>query len=218
MSLFSQTRHPTLWRIAQRLVGGSKDKQALAVRFWEGQSKVLEIGCSVGNITKAFYVLPGVDYTGIDIDPVAIAAAKRYFPKNDRVRFICKSVQDFAAEGHKFDYIVVAGMLHHVDDATAMSILRSTDRLARDGAPVVVYDPEPLRPDDSLAFKAVYNLEQGRHLRTNAELLHLLQAAGMNIIHTNQYPIRPGLPLMPVVARFSLIIGQWPLGPQGDVP
>jgi hypothetical protein len=35
-------------------------------------------------------------------------------------------VEEHAKTGQRYDYIVVAGMLHHVDDATAASILRST--------------------------------------------------------------------------------------------
>lgn len=210
MSLFSQTKFPTLWRIAQRFVGGSKDKQSLSLRFWKGQSKILEIGCSVGNITNAFARLEGVEYTGIDVDPVAIAAAKKYFFNNSRVRFVCMDVEEYANEGNVFDYIVVAGMLHHIDDLSALSVLKSTRKLASEKASIIVYDPELLRKEDSIFFKAVYKLEQGQYLRSNEELIQLIHEAGMEIVDSQLVSVRPGLPLMPAVARFSLIVARWP--------
>ncbi len=54
-----------------------------------------------------------------------------------------------------------------------------------------------------------YKLEQGQYLRSFAVLSRLVEAAGLQILEQNTCPIRPGLPGLPVVARFSRIIAQW---------
>jgi len=90
MPFLTQTRFPGAWLVFQHLFGGTRDKQHLALDCYRGQSRILEIGCSVGNLTDAF--LPsGAAYTGIDIDGSAIAHAQRRFARQSNVRFLTTS-------------------------------------------------------------------------------------------------------------------------------
>jgi hypothetical protein len=54
MSFLSQSNFPRLWLLFQYLVGGTADKRRLAAMYYKGQKKVLEIGCSVGNVSQIF--------------------------------------------------------------------------------------------------------------------------------------------------------------------
>lgn len=79
----NQSNTPRLWLFFQRLIGGRKDKQTLALSAWDGQRNILEIGCSVGNIANAFRTLPNIHYTGIDIDEKVIDVTKSRFTSTE---------------------------------------------------------------------------------------------------------------------------------------
>lgn len=209
----TQTKFPRLWLFLQKLLGGTKDKQKLALRAWSGEPRILEIGCSVGNVSEAFLGRGNVRFTGIDTDAAAIAVARTRFSGHATFRFLTTPVAEHGAQGDVYDYILVAGMLHHVDDATALDILRATRNLAGAGCTVVVYEPDALRQEDSRLFKAFYRLEQGLFLRPHAALRQLLCAAGLRVERDETHPVRPGLPGLPVVARFSYFVASWDANP-----
>lgn len=92
---------------------------------------VLDIGCGGGLLSEEF-AKAGAAVTGIDLSPVAIEAARRHaasagLPIDYRV----SSPEAFSAEHReRFDIIVCAEVLEHVDDlagflASALSMLRS---------------------------------------------------------------------------------------------
>jgi 2-polyprenyl-3-methyl-5-hydroxy-6-metoxy-1,4-benzoquinol methylase len=192
----------------QRWIGGSKDKQSIALSCYAGQKAILEIGCSVGNIADAFRALPDISYTGIDIDGKAIGVARRRFP-GAAFRFLEESVQEHCQGGARYDYILVAGMLHHVDDAMAVDILRATQSLSLPGSIIVVYDPDTLTLADPAYMHWFYKLEQGKFLRSHAETEALIRSAGLRIRDKRLVPLRPGLPGLPAVARFVCFECTW---------
>jgi len=206
--ILTQSNFPRLWLLFQRLIGGSKDKQALALSRYAGQRSILEIGCSVGNIADAFRSLQGISYTGIDIDGKAIRVAQQRFLGLE-FRFLKESVEEHAQSGSRYDYILVAGMLHHVDDATAIDILRSTRSLSSSGGTVLIYDPDTLMSSDSALVHWYYKLEQGKFRRSHTENEALIQSSGLHIRDKCLVPIHPGLPGFPPVARFVCFDTAW---------
>ncbi len=143
MTFLTQANFPRLWLFFQNHIGGTKDKQVLALSARENRCKILEIGCSVGNIADAFRPLKNILYTGIDIDSSAIGTAHMRFTKT-QFCFLETSVEEHAKSGMRYDYILIAGMLHHVDDATALSILKNTRLLAGQNTIVNIFDPTRL--------------------------------------------------------------------------
>jgi len=206
--ILTQSNFPRLWLLFQQLIGGSKDKQALALSRYMGQQNILEIGCSVGNIADAFRSLPSISYTGIDIDGNAIAAAQRRF-FGTTFRFLEESVEKHAQSGSRYDYILVAGMLHHVDDVTAIEILCKTRLLSMQGGTILIYDPDTPTLSDPSYMHLFYKLEQGKFMRSHTESEALIQRAGLHIRDKRLVPIRPGLPGFPSVARFVCFDTAW---------
>jgi cyclopropane fatty-acyl-phospholipid synthase-like methyltransferase len=206
--ILTQTNFPRLWLLFQRWIGGTKDKQAIALSGYAGQINILEIGCSVGNVADAFRSLPGISYTGIDIDGNAIAVARQRFA-GTAFRFLEESVEEHARTGQRYDYILVAGMLHHVDDATAMNILRQTQALIQSGGNILIYDPVTLTSSDPRYMHWFYKLEQGKFMRSHADTEVLIRNAGLHIRTTRLVPMRPGLPGFPPVARFVCFEAIW---------
>lgn len=206
MPFLSQHNLPRLWLIFQYFIGGTKDKQSVALSAYKSTQRVLEVGCSVGNIADAFRSIEGVDYTGIDIDIAAINTAQARFADTPQFKFLGTSIEEHAKDQIYYDYILVAGMLHHVDDSTAVSILKTVKQLAAPHAIINIFDPDAVTTTDPLYMRLFYKLEQGQYLRSSADLAKLITSAGLVITEQKTFPIRPGIPLFPAVARFSCFL------------
>ena len=203
---FTQTRFPKLWLWAQHLVGGTKDKQKLALRYYSGERRILEIGCSVGNISEAFIGMPNVEFTGIDVDHIALELARKRFSGHNNFRFLDSPLCDLADAGELFDYVLFAGMLHHVDDVEAASLISDALKITAPGGRLVLSEPEALRPEDSLIFSLFYRLEQGRYLRSRCALRTLVDRSGATVEICEDHFVTPGIVPWPEVARFTVIV------------
>lgn len=213
MPLLSQSRFPRLWLLMQKLIGGNSAKQALATEHYRGQQRVLEIGCSVGNISEAFLRYPGLRFTGIDIDGNALMLAKHRFVHAKNFRFARCSLRELSEAGERFDYVLFAGMLHHVDDATGETLLRDALQCTSADGVIVIYEPEAVREADGWFFRLFYALlEQGAHLRSRAALEALVRGAGVSIDRSEDRMISPGIVTRPYVARFNLLVGRHRVG------
>lgn len=203
--LLSQTRFPRAWLLAQTLIGGTPDKKRLALRHYSGQRNILEIGCSVGNLADAFVGLKGITYTGVDIDEAALAVARQRFSGNPNFRFRNDPLEMLAAESARWDYVLIAGVLHHVDQPTADAMIRDCLAVLAPGGSLVVSEPVPLRTGDGPAFRLIHRVEQGRFLRETEHLGAMLQHAGLTIQFCEEPLIGPGLLPYPKMMRFALI-------------
>ena len=207
MAFLTQQRFPRLWLWFQFLAGGTVDKRRLCVLTYAGQSDVLEIGCSVGNITPVFAPFPDVQYTGLDIDPIAIQAARRRFVHEARFRFICEPLTAFCKRGETFDYILFAAILHHVDDATCAELLGAAATLARPGATIAVVEPLLPEATDPPFVRLFIHLEQGEHVRTDAGMRRVLSSQDSVILQKSEMHYIGATPFsMPKCARFGVYV------------
>jgi cyclopropane fatty-acyl-phospholipid synthase-like methyltransferase len=207
MPFFTQQRFPSLWRLFQSLVGGTADKRALCLKWFSGQRNILEIGCSVGNMTPAFLSLPGISYTGIDVDSGAIANAQHTFASQANCRFLCEDLREFAESGERFDYITFAGICHHVDDELCLQLLAAACRMLTEDGIVVVVDPLLPTPSDPWLVRQFYRLDQGEHLRHGDQLERLLNRAAPLRLVNSQTSYVAATPLgFPRTARFGVYL------------
>lgn len=174
LDFLNQSNFPTFWKIFQFIVGGTVDKRRVSKLKYRGQKKVLEVGCSLGNVSRAFIDIPGIQFTGIDIDPVVINYAKKDFKKYPNFKFICTSLEDFIKKGEKFEYILFAGVCHHVDTKTLKSMLHQSVKLLENNGEIVVFDALLPEPEDSRFIHLYRKLEKGQYVRKGSELSNIL--------------------------------------------
>jgi cyclopropane fatty-acyl-phospholipid synthase-like methyltransferase len=209
MTFFKQSRFPRLWLLMQNTIGGNTCKQALATEHYRGERRVLEIGCSVGNISSAFRAFPDVEFTGIDIDPHAIDLAKRRFRNYPNFSFSLKSLEELSRQGVKFDYVLFAAMLHHVNDDDGLRLLSDAVECTATGGQLVIYEPEAIKTSDGWFLRFFYsNFEQGIFLRFREDLLGLVERAGIALQSVEDRMVSPGIVKRPYVARFNLLVGK----------
>ena len=211
MALLTQSRFPGLWRLFQYWIGGTVDKRSLCLLEYNGQERVLEVGCSLGNIARAFLKLDHVEYTGIDIDPVVIEYARRSFASRKNFTFVCEDLREFSKREAEFGYVLFAGVGHHLDDEMCQSLLASARRMLEPRGRLVVVDPLLPRDEDSWFLHKFMRLEQGRYLRTGAALRDLLEGVPGLALHGAQEHLIGSSPFhRPTCAR----IGVYTLGPR----
>ena len=177
MPWLTQRRFPFLWNCFQWAIGGTVDKRRLCLKHYSGQNRVLEVGCSVGNIAVAFLGRPGLRYVGIDIDPGAIALAKKCFAQYSTFSFRCQDLTKLADVSERFDFVLVAGVLHHLSDSQSLSLVHAACKLLDEQGLLVVVEPVVPEPGDS-NFLRFYlrTFEQGEHVRDLATLGRLLDS------------------------------------------
>jgi SAM-dependent methyltransferase len=130
---------PFAYRYFRRIVGGESSTQTYLNQYVKPASgnKILDIGCGPADMLS---YLPAVAYTGFDISPAYIEAARNRF--GSRGRFLCGDVGLTTLEGEEgtFDLVLALGVLHHLNDAGANQLFALARRMLRPEGALVTYD------------------------------------------------------------------------------
>jgi SAM-dependent methyltransferase len=131
--------HPAIYEGFQAAVGAARFRRILVrdyLRVRSGQ-RVLDVGCGPADILEH---LPEIRYVGIDLSAPYVESARQRF--GARGRFFNADVARLGElESEPFDLVIAVGLLHHLDDAEAVELLRSIrPRLALPGGRLVTID------------------------------------------------------------------------------
>lgn len=152
----------SVYSLFRKLVGRDAARLAYArehLRLEPGQ-RVLDIGCGTGDILE---FLPPVRYVGYDASARYIERARRRF--GERGEFHCRAVDDgLPLAAGSFDLVIAHGVLHHLDDGAARTLLRVARRALRPGGRLVTFDG-CFTDGQSLAARLFLSLDRGRHVR-----------------------------------------------------
>jgi SAM-dependent methyltransferase len=152
---------------------------------WEGSRLVLDVGCSIGNVTHvvadrlAETGRPGAAVVGVEIIPAAAERFAERFRNRDDLRVLCadatKPVPELRAMG-PFDAAVSFNVLEHIQDD--VGALRSVAGLLRPGGRLGLLVPG----GGNRLYGTMDALD--RHFRryTHAQLAARLQAAGYEVV------------------------------------
>lgn len=161
---------PAVYRLFTRIVAGDIWRVYLTeyAKPVAGE-KVLDIGCGPADILS---YLPEVDYTGLDISPEYIAAAKQRF--GDRGRFWCGDVGLAALEEEQgtFELVLATGVLHHLDDERASRLYELARLALRPNGRLITYDGCYV-PEQSRMARWMLSHDRGRFVRTREAYLRL---------------------------------------------
>ena len=173
-----QDRFPTLWYLFQYFLGGTITKRRLVTKYYTEQKKVLEVGCSLGNISSVFTKYPRIEFLGIDVDDLVVSKARKRFKHLPNFDFQKIDLRELSTKHKTFDYILFASVLEHVNDQNVTEFLVSADKiLSKDGI-IVIVNPMPARMNDNFLVKISANiLEQGEYLREINELEKIINDA-----------------------------------------
>lgn len=203
MCLLTQSRFPRLFWAFQYFLGGTADKRRLSLLHYGGHRRVLEVGCSVGNVGAVFQGRD-CEYLGVDIDSAVIHSARRRFANAAHLKFLCVDLLELNEGEGCFDYIVFPGVCHHVATPKLHELLRKAVRILDPQGCLVVIDP--VRHSGGTRLMDAYlRMDRGGFMRTESELLGILERVpGLTVREASLHPVGATPFSWPVVAQFMV--------------
>ena len=125
--------------------------------------RVLDIGCGPAAFYARYQDVDGLEYVGIEPNTAYVDDAEQRFPGIELHAGTVPQVRD-RISGH-FDLVVLEGVLHHIDDATAVEALAFAGERLEPGGRIVALDPVLLPRQNPIA-RALALLDRGKHVRT----------------------------------------------------
>lgn len=205
-----QTNFPAGWYWYQFFFGGHQEKIETLSNYFQDNKKIIEVGCSVGNISHVFEKFKNVEYLGIDLDKNVVRYAKKHFAKKN-FNF---EVIDFKKINKKYDYVLFSGLFHHIDDDLVVDYMSHAKKLLTHNGKIVVYDPV-FGDNDPLFYRLFEKyLEVGKWVRRPEPLKRLILKAGGLKIEFEEEKLLSTFFKFPVVGRMRLYI----LKVEGEAP
>lgn len=165
---------PALYRGLQRLLGAKKARRVLLTEYVRcgPTDRVLDMGCGPADLLAL--LPPGVRYTGFDLNPTYVEAARSRY--GERGRFLvgkAGALEDEALDG-PFDRILVVALIHHLADDEAAALVRQAARLLAPGGVLVTFDNVRL-DDESPVARWLMRRDRGARVRSPDEYFELLR-------------------------------------------
>jgi SAM-dependent methyltransferase len=92
-------------------------------------SVIVDIGCGTGDALR--YVDRFSEYVGLDTDSIAIGFAKDRYASRPNVSFDCRELVAEDVKRIAPTHVIMAGLLHHLSDGDARSLLSSVGQSPR---------------------------------------------------------------------------------------
>ena len=141
--------------------------------------KILDIGCGPAEI---LFYLPDVEYWGVDISEPYIKKAKQNHLT--RGHFYCKELtSDDIEEFPPFDVVLALGVLHHMDDEMAQTVLRLARKALAVGGRLVTVDPCFDESQNAISRFLVRN-DRGQNVRTKLKYTELAEGVFTKVTAT----------------------------------
>jgi SAM-dependent methyltransferase len=160
---------------------------------------ILDFGCATGNASSPFI---GHDYTGIDIDADLINFARLKFRRHPEMRFVAADIFDFAP-AKLFQYILLAGVAHHLDDHDLPRILERLHSLLNRQGHIYFIDPVITGRERPL-LRLLMSLDQGKYHRGSDAYARLFERLGYSVFDYQLLTPSGAIFPVPQVAFFKI--------------
>lgn len=166
--------------VRPRVVGGIDMSGVYRRLEGEAAARVLDVGCGTGDALR--YLSPGEAYLGVDTDARAVAVARARHGQKPGVRFEARELAPADVRTLDPTGVVLAGVLHHLDNTTARSVLelvREAPSLRRVVTSDILFVPG--RPFNNVMAM----MDRGRHCRSEDGYASTARAAGFDVVRAD---------------------------------
>jgi SAM-dependent methyltransferase len=132
--------------------------------------RTLDLGCGPGEFADEF---EGDDYVGADLNARYIEYAKHKKPGT----FVVTDARKVDLPDHRFDQVLIFGLLHHLPDDDVRAVLSEARRLLVPGGRILAVEDIPAISRLNLIGHLIHNVENGEHIRPPAEYRKLYREA-----------------------------------------
>jgi len=181
---------PWVYDRLRPLVVGGFDLSRIYAWIEAGKDDIiLDVGCGTGHAMKHLDAFRG--FHGFDTDERALLRFRQKYPQSN-VHLHARVVTAPDIERLRPNKVLLMGLLHHLSDAQAGLLLRSL-RNANTISRVITWDTVYVRGKYSSNLLAW--LDRGRYTRQDAAYVQLMESAGWQIVHPQQFCSGNGLAL-----------------------
>lgn len=169
------------------MAGYRSHKEVLRREGITEAASVLDLGCGTGALT-GFFRPEG--YVGVDINPRYIERART---KMGRYRFEVADGRSLPFADGSFDAVLIGGVIHHLDDASARTVLEETRRVLVPGKGVLVMcEAVPTRSRWNVIGRLIVALDEGDFISPAQRYLDMVRKVfGQQSVR--HYPISAGV-------------------------
>lgn len=156
---------PFVYSAFQNIMGARGVRTTLVEEFVKPISgcAILDIGCGPADILA---YLPEVDYRGFDISDAYIAQANKQF--GARGKFYCQQLTHSDVENMpQADIVLALGLLHHLDDESAIAVLQLASQALKPGGRLLTLDP-CVDAEQNIVSRFLVGIDRGQNVRTGA--------------------------------------------------
>jgi SAM-dependent methyltransferase len=156
--------NPTIYGLFQSMVGANRMHREIVhtyLRPWEGV-RVLDIGCGIATILD--YMPRAITYVGVDVSKQYVDLAQARY--GERATFYACDVGELATRiNESFDLMIVCGLLHHLDDEPAKTLLADVRKLMTSSGRLITVDGSWVQGQSPIA-KFLLSQDRGSNIRS----------------------------------------------------
>jgi ubiquinone/menaquinone biosynthesis C-methylase UbiE len=157
-------KNPYIFKIQQKM----NDYSVVANEFKDylnsKNKRILEIGCSTGNVAREIIDMDNNSYYGVDISKEYIDIASKSSTKGNFFQMDARKL-DF--DNEFFDIVMLSSVLHHVDNNVGKNCFKEIHRVLKNDGVVII--SEPIINHKSLLSIILCKLDRGHFIRTTEE-------------------------------------------------
>ena len=148
-------------------LGGSKVRRILIQDYIrpDKSKRILDLCCGPCDILPHLEYL---EYVGVDFSEEYIRHCKKEFSTRENTTFIVKDVNAFLNEtdsSAKFDIVLLIGGMHHIDDASLLTLLHNIKKVLTPTGRLVTLDG-CFEPQLSWITRKILASDRGQFVRT----------------------------------------------------
>lgn len=162
-----------MYELWSSLVGGEQGRSTIVRDYVRPRTgaRVLDLGCGPGELVDH---LGDVRYVGVDESDGYIVRARHAF--GDRAEFRVGDATRPDDDLRDFDVVLAFGLIHHLDDQSALRLLSGAKAALAPGGRFVSVDPATVS-DDRAAARLLASWDRGDYVRGPAEYKRLAESA-----------------------------------------
>ena len=161
-------KNPYIFKIQQKM----NDYSVVANEFKDylnsKNKRILEVGCSTGNVAREIIDMDNNSYYGVDISKEYIDIASKSSTKGNFFQMDARKL-DF--DNDFFDIVMLSSVLHHVDNNVGKNCFKEIHRVLKNDGVVII--SEPIVNHKSLLSIILCKLDRGHFIRTTEEYKNL---------------------------------------------
>jgi SAM-dependent methyltransferase len=155
--------HSAIYTLFQGMVGANRMQREIVRTYLRPSTgaRVLDIGCGPATILD---YMSGISYVGLDLSQDYIDMARMRY--GDRATFYACDAAELATRiDESFDLILACGLLHHLDDEPASTLLADARKLLKANGRLITVDGSWVK-GQSLIAKILLSWDRGRNIRS----------------------------------------------------